>query len=93
MRKRFSAQFINRFAAILSQYAGRGILASAAWKGAEAGPLHTGDILENGFLLWADSYDMQSDEDRAAHKAMPIHVAMTLAGSLESVVIAVNVQI
>ena len=27
-----------------------------------------------------------------AHKAMPVSVALTLAGSLESVVISVNVQ-
>ena len=88
-----SAQFINRFAGILAGYSAMGVLASAAWKGVDAGPLHTGDMVENGFALWADSYDLQSEEDREAHKAMPIHVALTLAGSLESVVIAVNVQI
>ena len=49
-------------------------------------------MIENGFALWAESYDLQSDEDRAAHKAMPIHAALTLAGSLESVVISVDVQ-
>ena len=52
-----------------------------------------GDILEKGFLLWADSYDNQSEADRAAHKAVPIQVALTLAGNLESVVINVNVQL
>jgi len=41
--------------------------------------------------MWADSYDVQSDADRAAHKAMPINVALTMAGSVESIVIAVNV--
>jgi hypothetical protein len=70
-----------------------GVLASGTWKGRDAGPLRSGDVLDNGFALWADSYDTQSDEDRAAHKAMPIHAALILAGSLESVVIAVNVQI
>ena len=51
------------------------------------------EILENGFALWADSYDDQSDADRAAHKAMPVQVALTLAGSIESIVITVNVQV
>jgi len=88
-----SAQFINRFAGILTGYTSMGVLASGAWKGSDAGPLRSGDVLDNGFALWADSYDTQSDEDRAAHKAMPIHAALILAGSLESVVIAVNVQI
>ncbi len=88
-----TAQFINRFSAILMGYAGRGILATAAWRGADTGPLRLGDIVENGFLLWADSYDTQSEADRAAHKAMPVQVALTLAGSLESIVINVNVQL
>ena len=88
-----SAQFINRFAGILAGYTAMGVLASGTWKGNDAGGIRHGDVLENGFALWAESYDTQSDEDRAAHKAMPIHVAMILAGSLESVVIAVNVQV
>ena len=45
-----------------------------------------------GFALWADSYDDQSEADRAAHRAVPIQAALTLAGSLESVVITVNVR-
>ena len=88
-----SAQFINRFAAILAGYTAMGVLATGTWKGNDTGTIQRGDVLENGFALWAESYDGQSDEDRAAHKAMPIHVALILAGSLESVVIAVNVQV
>ncbi len=88
-----TAQFINRFSAILMDYTDRGILASAAWRGADTGPIRAGDVIENGFLLWADSYDNQSDADRAAHKAVPIQCALTLAGSIESIVITVNVQV
>ena len=50
-----------------------------------------GDIIENGYLLWADSYDRQSDEDRAAHKAMPVHAALCFAGSVECLVIQLDV--
>ena len=88
-----TAQFINRFSSILIGYTNRGILASAVWRGPDTGPLRTGDLVENGFLLWADSYDLQSDADRAAHKAMPVQCALTLAGSIESIVITVNVQL
>ena len=88
-----TAQFINRFSSILIGYTDRGILASAPWRGPDTGPLRTGDLVENGFLLWADSYDLQSDADRAAHKAMPVQCALTLAGSIESIVITVNVQL
>ena len=88
-----TAQFINRFSSILMGYTDRGILASCLWRGSDAGPVRNGEIVENGFALWADSYDMQSDADRAAHKAMPVQVALTLAGSVESIVITVNVQV
>ena len=88
-----TAQFINRFSAILMGYTERGVLASSAWRGADIGPVRSGEIIENGFMLWADSYDDQTDADRAAHKAMPVSVALTMAGSIESIVITVNLQI
>ena len=88
-----TALFINRFSGILAGYAARGVLAPAPWRGAALGAIQPGDILENGFALWADSYDSQSEADRAAHKAVPVQVALTLAGSLESIVINVNVQL
>ena len=87
-----TALFINRFSGILAGYTARGVLASAAWRGTAVGSIQPGDVLENGFALWADSYDNQPDADRQAHKAMPVSVALALAGSLESVVIRVNVQ-
>ena len=88
-----STQFINAFSAVLIGYTDRGILATAPWRGSAVGNLRAGDYLENGFALWADSYDNQSEADRAAHKAVPIQAALTLAGSLESVVINVNVKL
>ena len=88
-----TAQFINRFSSILTGYTDRGILASSMWRGSDIGPVRNGEIVENGFALWADSYDTQSDADRAAHRAMPVYVALTLAGSIESIVITVNVQV
>jgi hypothetical protein len=88
-----TAQFINRFSAILMNYTDMNVLASSLWRGSDVGPIHNGDIIENGFMLWAGSYDEQSDADRAAHKAVPVQVALTLAGSIESIVITVNVQV
>ncbi len=88
-----TAMFINRFSGILAGYTDRNVLASALWRGPAVGNIQSGAIVENGFQLWADSYDTQSEADRQAHKAMPIQVALTLSGSLESVVINVNVQL
>ena len=75
-----SAVFINRFSAVLAGYAA-------------AGRLQPGDMIENGYLLWAESYDLQSDANRAAHKAMPIHVALCMAGSVETLLIEIDVSI
>ena len=88
-----SALFINRFTAVLTEFAARGVLAAAPWRGAAVGSLSAGDTVENGFRLWADSYDEQSDADRRAHKAQPIHAALCLAGSVETLVIHVDVTI
>ena len=88
-----TAQFINRFTAILMNYTDRGVLASGVWRGADTGPLSAGDTVENGFVLWADSYDDQPDADRAAHKAVPVNAGLILAGSIESIVITVNVTV
>ncbi len=87
-----TAMFINRFSGILAGYAARGVLAPAPWRGTALGGIRPGDVLENGFALWADSYDTQAEAERQAHKAMPVSAALALAGSLESAVISVNVQ-
>ena len=88
-----SAVFINRFSAVLSEYAAAGTLATGPWRGRSVGRLSPGDVIENGFLMWAESYDIQSDEDRAARKAMPIHVALCLSGSVETLLIDVDVSV
>ena len=88
-----SAVFMNRFSAVLAGYTAAGILATSVWRGGEVGSLHSGDVIENGYLMWADSYDTQSDSDRAAHKAMPIHAALCFSGSVETLLIDVDVSL
>ena len=88
-----SAVFINRFSAVLAGYAASGVLATGLWRGRAVETLLPGDVIENGYLLWADSYDLQSDADRAAHKAMPVHLALCMAGSVESLLIDIDVTI
>ncbi len=86
-----SAVFINRFSAVLAAYAASGVLGTETWRGSAVGNIQPGDTIENGYLLWADSYDLQSDADRAAHKAMPIHAALCLTGAVESLLIDIDV--
>ena len=63
---------------------------TAPWRGPAVGGFSAGDYIENGFALWTDSYDNQSEADRAVHRTVPIQCVLTLAGSLESVVIIVK---
>lgn len=84
--------FFNAISGVLNGYARRGILGTANWRGAPVAGIQTGDPMENGYALWADSYDDQSEADREAHKAVPIHIVLCLTGSVESIVLTVNVQ-
>ena len=88
-----SAVFFNRFTSVLSACSEAGILATRRWRGSPVGNLQPGDMIPGGYLMWADPYDRQSDADRAAHKAMPIHVALCLSGSVETLLIDVDVTL
>lgn len=85
--------FINEIHTILDEYYDMGVLATSAWRGSSiSGVIDTGDYVEHGHAEYADSFDTQSEADRALHKAMPITVLLCLSGSVESIVITVDVQ-
>ena len=88
-----TALFLSEFGTILRRYTERRILATGLWREASFGPLITGQPVEDGYLLWADSYDTQTAADRAARRAMPVHAALLMSGGVESVLIHVNVQL
>ena len=70
----------------------RGFLAGGVWNGQPMLNLNTGDPIPLGYLAQAESFRKQSSADRAARKAMPIYLALVLAGSMHSISIAVYVQ-
>ena len=84
-----TARFFSAISGVLQGYAARGILTPGLWKGADVGNIHTDTLLEDGYALYAPPYDLQSAEDRAARRAVPVSVCLNLAGSVESVVINV----
>ena len=88
-----TALFLNEFSGILIRYTDRKILATGRWRGGNVGPLANGDVVEDGFTVWADSYDSQNEADRAAHKAVPMQAALVLSGSVESAVLTPNVTL
>ena len=62
------------------------------WNGASFGNLSTGDVLERGYHMHSDSYQLQSQSDREARKAMPIQIAAKEAGAIHSSEILVMVE-
>ena len=84
--------FIGEIYRILERYYDIGVLAETLWRGNQIGSVAKGDMVGHGYYAYADSFDTQSAADRAAHKAMPITVIICLSGSVESVVINLDVQ-
>lgn len=84
--------FISEINRILEGYYRAGVLADAAWRGAATGSINQGDMIEHGYAAFAESFDQQSAADRALHKAMPITVLLCLSGSVESIVLYLDVQ-
>ncbi len=70
-----------------------GFLAGGVWNGPTVLNLSNGQTLPDGYLVQAQSYQKQSASDRAAGKAMPIYVAITTAGVVQSLLVGVNVQL
>lgn len=69
-------------------FLGRGL----TWNGVGFGELSTGDILENGYYMFSDSYTLQSQSDREARKAMPIQIAAKEAGAIHSADVLIYVE-
>ncbi|MGE7137946.1 DUF3383 domain-containing protein [Luteibacter sp. NPDC031894] len=67
-----------------------GAFAAGIWNGDGFGTLETGDRLDDGFYVWADTVDNLSTSDREARKAPPIQVALKLASAIHSVDVLVN---
>lgn len=67
-----------------------GAFAPGVWSGDGFGNLASGERLEDGFYVWADSVDNLSTSDRELRKAPPIQVALKMAGAVHSVDVLVN---
>ncbi len=87
-----STLFISEITRILEGYYNGGVLADALWRGAAVGAINTGDVVERGYYVYADTFDNQSTQDRLDHKAMPLTVLLCLSGAVEGAVINIDVQ-
>jgi len=71
----------------------QGFLAAGVWIGPDVLNLKTGDPLSAGYLSQSESYVKQDPADTAARKAMPIYLTVIEAGAVNSIVVAVDVQV
>jgi hypothetical protein len=85
-------QLINAISEPCRQAVNVGFIAPGLWKGQPILNLNTGDVLQEGFLIQAESINSQTQADRDARKAPYIYVAVKLAGAIEFVVIRVDVN-
>lgn len=67
-----------------------GSFAPGVWNGDPFGNLETGDYLDEGFYIYADSVDTLSPDDRQNRRAPPIQVAVKMAGAIHEVDVIIN---
>lgn len=69
-----------------------GLVAPGVWNGPNMGALRTGNILTNGFYVFADNIANQVQSDREARKSPPIQAAVKLAGAVHTVDVIISVN-
>lgn len=69
-----------------------GFIGSGVWNGGTIGNLADGAALPSGYYIQIGSFDDQDQADREARVAPPVTICIKLAGSVQSVVINLNVN-
>ncbi|WP_169753518.1 DUF3383 family protein [Campylobacter mucosalis] len=75
---------------VCEQFKFNGFIAEGQWRGDPIGGLESGMFLDLGYYIYSPSYNEQLQTDREARKAVPISVALKLAGAIHSVDILIN---
>lgn len=69
-----------------------GLISGGIWKGEDVLNLTSGNAVENGYYIEAETIESQSTADRASRVSPPIYVALLATGAIEHVVISVIVE-
>lgn len=69
-----------------------GLLGEGVWEGESFGVLETGDYLNKGFYVFANSLDSQAQADREQRKAPVFQIAAKLAGATHFADVLVSVN-
>jgi hypothetical protein len=84
------AEIMSAAEAVMKQAVRNGLVSPGEWDGNPVGAIKTGDYLESGYYLYADSVSTLSADDRKARKCPPITILAHLSGAIHSVNIIVN---
>lgn len=79
------ARLIAVIEGVLAQGVDNGLIAPGRWNSDGFGALETGDILDKGYYVYAESVNDQDQSDREKRKCPPIQFAVKLAGAIHSV--------
>lgn len=85
-------KLVNAIDGVCGQAAFNGLVAPGVWNAEGFGELNTDDYLKSGYYIFAQSVALQSQSDREARIAPPIQVAVKLAGAIQTVDVAVDVN-
>ena len=69
-----------------------GLIAPGVWNSNGFGKLNQGDYMAKGYYVYAALVASQNQADRAARMAVPIQVAIKLAGAIHSASVAITVN-
>lgn len=79
-------------AARCTQGVNNGGIAPGVWNAGGFGKLKQGDYMDKGYYIYNAPTATQAQADRVARKAMPIQVAVKLAGAIHSADVSINVN-
>lgn len=79
-------------AARCAQGVNNGLIAPGVWNSGGFGKLSQGDYLDKGYYIYAAPVATQAQADRVARKAVPIQIAVKLAGAVHSIDCTINVN-
>jgi len=73
-------------------FVNNGYLAAGTWTSAGIGPVQTGQVLSNGYYVWAAPMALQSAAQRAQRISPTIQILAKEAGALHDIVVSLTVN-
>lgn len=82
----------NSASAVCSRYVQNGYLAPGVWNAPGFGLIEQGDLLPQGYYVWAPSIATQDPNERAQRKSPLIQIMARVAGAIHTVDVAIYIN-